>query len=94
MGLLSKCYNENENNTEDMLSRQQPILNNYHTVLLLAVDIDNKKFLAHTACKTFLDDIWTGTPAVEDGYGDGNVEWYSHLMAPRTIFYFNFVSVC
>lgn len=59
LGLLDKCFQENEELTQQLLTYH---LENWggQTCLSLAVAIEHEEFLAHSSCQALLTDIWTG----------------------------------
>lgn len=59
LGLLDKCFQENEELTQMLLTYH---LENWggQTCLSLAVAIEHEEFLAHSSCQALLTDIWTG----------------------------------
>ena len=59
VGVLSECYSSDEQQTHRLLVRELPLFG-LSTNVALAVEADNKKFIAHAACQTLFSKIWDG----------------------------------
>lgn len=59
MGLLDKCYKEDDKLTSQLLTYD--LVNWSHwTCLTLAVSANLKDFLSHAACQVLISDLWMG----------------------------------
>ena len=59
-----ECYAADEKKAQLLLVRELP---SCATILMLAVEADNKNFIAHAACQSLLNNIWRGRMAPEVG---------------------------
>ena len=59
VGVLSECYSSDEHRTHRLLVRKLPLFGQ-STNVALAVEADNKVFIAHAACQTLFSNIWAG----------------------------------
>lgn len=66
VGVLSECYTSDESRTHKLLVRELPLFGE-STIIALAVEADNKTFIAHAACQTLFNKIWAGR-LTEDNY--------------------------
>ena len=66
MGVLSQCYANDERKAQLLLVRELPNFG-VSTVVQLAVQADNKIFIAHTACQSLFNNIWRGRMGPENG---------------------------
>lgn len=58
VGLLEECYSSDHEKSIQLLVREIPEFGKT-TVLKMAVQADNKNFVAHPACQTLLTEAWT-----------------------------------
>ena len=63
--MLSECYTSDEANTHKLLVRELPLFG-ASTIIALAVEADNKTFIAHAACQTLFSKIWAGKMSQEN----------------------------
>jgi len=59
VGLLAECHSSDQRKTIRLLIRELPGFGKT-TTLKMAVQADNKNFVAHPACQNLLTEIWTG----------------------------------
>ena len=64
-GVLGQCYATEEHKTSMLLLRELPHFGE-STSLRLAVEADNKAFIAHGACQSLLTSIWMGKMSTEN----------------------------
>lgn len=86
LGLLDKCFQENEELTQMLLTYH---LENWggQTCLSLAVAIEHEEFLAHSSCQALLTDIWTG--AMKNTHRS-SIKTMLGILIPPTIFLLEF----
>ena len=66
VGVLTECYAIDEKKAQLLLVRELPNFG-CATILLLAVEADNKNFIAHAACQSLLNNIWRGRMSADVG---------------------------
>ncbi|XP_022809071.1 transient receptor potential cation channel subfamily M member 3-like [Stylophora pistillata] len=82
LDLLEKCFQENEELTQQLLTYH---LENWggQTCLSLAVAVEHEEFLAHSSCQALLTDIWTG--AIKNAHRS-SIKTMLGILIPPTIF--------
>ena len=66
-GVVAECYAQDEQLSQLMLVRELPNYGN-STIIQMAVQSDNKTFVAHPACQTLLHNIWRGRMTNDNGW--------------------------
>ncbi|CAL1536039.1 unnamed protein product, partial [Lymnaea stagnalis] len=59
IGVINNCYSSDEKRTHHLLVHDMPHWGNT-TCVLIAVQADNKEFIAQTACQSLLNKVWMG----------------------------------
>ncbi len=74
VGVLSECYTSDEKKARLILVRESRSYGQA-TNVILGVEADNKKFIAHPACQSLLNNVWMGRMHVETGVVTVSVLW-------------------
>ena len=80
VGVLSECHTADDIRAQQLLIRVMPGFG-YCTNVTLAVQGDNKQFIAHAACQNLLTSVWHGSMLPDNSFA--RVSTHKLVIAPK-----------